>query len=162
MKNLNKFSFGVPLVILLMVVVGCNFSIGTALMSGLKTSKDKEGKQPAETFTPGEVIHATTVISNNPGKVKVRFQMTADKDMFGTKKGEPLKGSEVTLDIEGNKTAFYEIPGTGGLPGGKYTITAEMSDDKGEKIAYQSVEITMEESGAPRSGYSPPIGNGGG
>jgi hypothetical protein len=162
MKNLNKFSFGVPLVILLMVVIGCNFSFGTAFMSSLKTSKDKEGKQPAETFTPGEVIYARTDISNNPGKVKVRFLMTADKDMFGIKKGEPLKGAEVTLDIEGDKTAYYEIPGTGGLPGGKYTIIVEMSDDKGEKIASQSVEITMEENEDPKSGYSPPVGNGGG
>lgn len=162
MKNLNKFSLGVPLIILLMVVVGCNFSFGTAFMSSLKTSKDKEGKQPAETFTAGEVIYARTGISNNPGKVKVRFQMTADKDMFGIKKGDPLKGSEVTLDIEGDKSAYYEIPRTQGLPGGKYTIIAEMSDDKGEKIASQSVEITIEESGDSKSGYSPPIGNGGG
>ena len=141
-KTLNKFSLLTPLAILIFAVIGCNMS--TANLSGLKTSKDKEGKSSSTTFKSGDTLYGNATVQNNPGKVKVKFYLTAEEDTDLNKKGETLKGSEVTLEIDGDRTANYSVPVSEGFPGGKYKLTADMINEAGEKKDSKSVEITVE------------------
>ncbi|MEP6945241.1 MAG: hypothetical protein ABJA02_04935 [Acidobacteriota bacterium] len=118
-------------------------------MSSFKTSKDKDGKQEASTFKAGDTIYANAVISNAGGKTTTRFYLVADADSVAAKKGETVKGSEVKVDLPSAGTAQYSLPIPAGIPSGKFTLNAEMLDDKGEKKDSKSADITIEGSAAP-------------
>lgn len=113
----------------------CSFS--TASMSSFKASKDKEGKQEATSFKAGETIYGNAVISCSMSKTTTRLYLKDEK-------GEIVKGSEVKIDLPSSGTANYSLPLPMGVPGGKYTLFAEMLDDKGEKKDTKSVAITIE------------------
>lgn len=140
MKNLNKFSLFTPAAILILAVIGCNMS--TANMSSLTTSKDKEGKTAATTFSNGDTIFAAAAVSNNPGKVKVKTSLIAE-DAEGLNKGETLNGSDVTLELDGDGVSNYSLPVTESVPPGKYKLTADMINEEGEKKDSKTVEITV-------------------
>lgn len=141
MKYLNKFSLLIPAAILIFAIVGCNLS--SANMSGLTTSKDKEGKTAATRFSNGDTIFAAAAVSNNPGKVKVKTSLIAE-DAEGLSSGETLKGSDVTVELDGDGVSNYSLPVTESVPPGKYKLTADMINEAGEKKDSKTVEITVE------------------
>ncbi|MEQ1604585.1 MAG: hypothetical protein ABL999_06925 [Pyrinomonadaceae bacterium] len=120
-------------------VAACSFS--TASMSSFKTSKDKDGKTESTSFKAGETIYANAVIANAPGKTTTKIYINDDK-------GKVLPGSEVKVDLASSGTAAYNLPIPASFAGGKFTIVADMLDDKGEKKDSKNVAITIE-AGAP-------------
>lgn len=134
MKNLKTFSIAVCL--LVFVALGCNMS--TANMSSFKVGKDKAVASETTNFKPGDTIYGIAAISNNPGKVKVNFQL-ADST------GKALPGSEVSLDIDGDKTANYSLPLPADFDSGTYKLTADMINEAGEKKDGKAVSITVAE-----------------
>ncbi len=130
---------------LLAFAAACSFS--TASMSSFKTSKDKDGKTEATTFKAGETVYANAVITGSMSKTTTKIFMTDPS-------GKQVTGSEVKIDLPGSGTAAYNLPLPMGAPGGKYTITAEFMDDKGEKKDTKSVAITIEAAPAPPAGSS--------
>jgi hypothetical protein len=116
------------------VMQACSFS--TANMSSFKVFSDKDGKTEASNFKTGDTINGRADISNNPGKVKVKFTLVPDK-------GDAIKGAEVTVDIDGDKTASYTLPVTSALPAGNYKLNAEMLNGEGEKKGSKTVSITV-------------------
>lgn len=118
----------------------CSFS--TASMSSFKTSKDKDGKTESTTFKAGETVYANAVITGSMSKTTTKISMTDPA-------GKPVTGSEVKIDLPGSGTAAYSLPLPMGAPGGKYTVTADFLDDKGEKKDSKSVAITIEAAPAP-------------
>lgn len=140
MKKTGLF-LGAGVLALFILAAGCSFS--TANLSSLTTSTDKDGKNAATSFKTGDTIYAKAEISNNPGKVKVKYALTAE-DVKGMTKGETLKGSEISVDLEGaTNVASYNLPVVPVLPGGTYKLTADMLNDKGEKKDSKSVNITV-------------------
>lgn len=111
-------------------------------MSSFKTSKDKEGKTESTTFKAGETIYANAVITGSMSKTTTKIFMTDPS-------GKQVTGSEVKVDLPGSGTAAYNLPLPMGAPGGKYTVTAEFLDEKGEKKDSKSVAITIEAAPAP-------------
>lgn len=134
MKNLKTFSIALGLIVF--VALGCNMS--TANMSSLKVGKDAAASSESTSFKPGETIYAVAMISNNPGKVKVNFQMTDST-------GKALPGSEVSLDIDGDRTANYSLPLPESFDAGSYKLTADMINDAGEKKDSKTVSVTVAE-----------------
>ena len=120
-------------------VAACSFS--TANMSSFETSKDKDGKTKSTTFKAGETIYANAVIANAPGKTTTKIYINDDK-------GKLLPGSDVKVELASSGTAAYNLPIPASFAGGKFTIVADMLDDKGEKKDSKSVSITIE-AGAP-------------
>lgn len=149
----NKFTLLIALTALASIALACSFS--TANMSSFKTSKDKDGKQEASSFKAGDTLYANAVISNAGDKTTTRFYLVADADSPGVKKGETLKGTEVKVDLPSAGTAQYSLPIPATMAGGKFTLNAEMLDEKGEKKDSKSTAITIEGSAAP----APPAGN---
>lgn len=143
----NKFTLLIALTALASIALACSFS--TANMSSFKTSKDKDGKQEATTFKAGDTIYANAVISNAGSKTTTRFYLVADADGPGVKKGETVKGTEVKVDLPSAGTAQYSLPIPAGMSSGKFTLNAEMLDEKGEKKDSKSTSITIEGSAAP-------------
>jgi hypothetical protein len=141
MKRSNLISVFCVTLALLSATVACNWS--TANLSSFATSKDKDGKQAATSFKAGDTIFATAQVSNNSGKVKVNLSVVAE-DAKGLKKGETLKGSEVSLDVDGDKSANYNLPLPESFPGGKFKVVADMINESGEKKDSKSVDITVE------------------
>jgi hypothetical protein len=121
-------------------------------MSSFKTSKDADGKQEASAFKTGETIYANAVISNAGDKVTVRMYLTSDD---AAKKDEPVPGSEVKVDLPGSGTAKYSLPIPDGIKGGKFTVVAEMLNDKGEKKDGKIAPITIEATASPRKADKP-------
>lgn len=125
---------------LIALASACSFS--TANMSSFKTSKDKEGKTEATTFKAGETLYANAIISNSMSKTSTKLYLQDEK-------GKTVPGSEVKVDLPSSGTANYTLPIPMGVPGGKYTVFAEMLDEKGEKKDSKSVAITIEAAPAP-------------
>ncbi len=118
----------------------CNMS--TANMSSFKIASDKEGTKETTSFKGGDTIYGRAVIANNGGKVKVKMQINVD-DVPGMTKGDMVKGSDVTVDMDGDGTATYTLPIPNGVKGGKYIVSADMINDAGEKKDSKSVNITI-------------------
>ncbi len=140
MKKINVISVTSLIAILLFVTIGCNFS--TANMSSLNTSKDAEGKEIASEFKSGDTLYANAKIGNNPGKVKVKYYLVAD-DVKGLTKGETLKGSDVSVDIEKDGVAKYNVPVAPGFLPGTYTLNADMLNEEGEKKDSKTAKVTV-------------------
>lgn len=129
---------------LLFVILGCNFS--TANMSGLETSTDKEGSSKASDFNAGETLYARAPIANNPGKVKVKFYLVAE-DVKGLSKGDTLKGSDVSVEVDGDGVATYSVPVSQGFLPGTYTLHADMLNEAGEKKDSKTKQVTVSGTG---------------
>lgn len=119
----------------MVAAAACSFS--TANMSSFKTSKDKEGKQETTTFKAGETLYANAVISNAPGKTTTKIYVQDEK-------GKLVEGTQVKVDLPSSGVANYSLPIPAGLSGGKYTVYADMLDEKGEKKDGKSVAISIE------------------
>jgi len=139
LKNTKLFS-GISVGMILFILLACNAS--TANMSSFKTAKDKEGKDETTSFKTGDTIHGFAVISNNPGKVKVKFSLVVD-DADGMKAGDIVKGSDVSVDLDGSGTATYTLPIPETALAGKYTLKADMINEAGEKKDGKTVSITV-------------------
>jgi hypothetical protein len=130
-KTVSIFAF----CLLIIAVLACNAT--TANISSFKLAKDKDGKNVASDFNAGEKIFGLAQISNNGGKVKVKFRLVAD-DVKGMTAGETVKGTEVNVDVEGDGIASYTLTTPQTTPGGNYKVIAEMmynDEKKDEKTA---------------------------
>ncbi|MEO6393493.1 MAG: hypothetical protein ABIP75_16710, partial [Pyrinomonadaceae bacterium] len=95
-----------------------------------------------------------TTVSNNPGKVKVKFKLVYD-DAKGQKSGDPVTafdgGKEQTLDVDGSRVVYYELTmPSSGMPNGKYKAEVRMLNDKDEEKEKKTA--TFEVAGFPEGG----------
>jgi len=144
MRNLRTFSVASLLALFVFAAIGCNVS--TANLSSLKTSKDKDGKTESAGFKSGETLYAKAAVSNNPGKVKVKLYLVAD-NVKGMTAGDTLKGSEVTVDVDGDGWASYSVPVSEAFAAGTYKLNADMINDAGEKKDSKTAAVTIAEAG---------------
>lgn len=136
MKKTNMFSIGIIFAVAMFLMLACNAS--TANMSSLKTSTDKEGKSETNKFKIGDTMYGNAAISNNPGKVKVKLYLVDSK-------GETLKGTDVSVDLEGDAVAKYNLTLPEGMAPGTYKLNADMMNEAGEKKDSKSVDVTISE-----------------
>jgi len=139
-KNLPTLA--IAAVVLFTAAWACNMS--TANISSFKTSKDREGKQESTSFKGGETIYGRAAISNNMGKVKIKLKITVD-DVKGMDKGDMVKGSDVTIDMDGDGTGIYSLAVPVGVKSGKYILTADMVNEAGETKDTKSVNLNVSE-----------------
>lgn len=142
MNNTKTVSI-VALCLLIIAALAC--SATTANISSIKLAKDKEGKNVASDFKAGDVIYGLAQISNNGGKVKVKFRLVAD-DVKGMTAGETVKGTEITVDMEGDGIASYTLTTPQAMLSGNYKVIAEMlyNDEKKDEKS-----IGLKVAGAP-------------
>lgn len=136
----NKITIFIATAVFAIAASACSFS--TASMSSFKTAKDKEGKTESTTFKGGDTLYANAVITGSMSKTTTKIWLTDPS-------GKTVTGSEVKIDLPGSGTAAYSLPIPAGVPGGKYTVTADFMDDKGEKKDSKSVAVTIEGGSAP-------------
>jgi uncharacterized protein YfaS (alpha-2-macroglobulin family) len=136
MNKFRTFSMASILALVVFAALGCNVS--TANLSSLKVSKDKEATSETSSFKGGDTIYGKAMVSNNPGKVKVKLYLSDPK-------GATMPGSEVTLDIDGDGSANYSLPTTEAMPAGSYKLTADMINDAGEKKDSKSATFNITE-----------------
>lgn len=142
----NKYLAVSVLALMSFAFQACSFS--TANLSSLKVSKEKEAAAEASSFNAGETLYAKANVSNNPGKVKVKLYMVAE-DAKGLTKGTTVPGSEVSLDVDGDGAANYNLPIEAGLPSGSYKLNADMINESGEKKDSKSAEVRIVGESAP-------------
>ena len=140
----NKFQLAISISALFAFGIACNMS--TANLSSLKVGKDQNVSTEASTFKSGEKVYGVAVVSNAPSETTVKFQLTADA-VEGMTKGEQIKGSNVDVKVpDGGGTATFSMTVPSNMPGGRYTLTADMHNDAGEKKDSKSASITIESS----------------
>lgn len=128
------------LCLVLIANVACSFS--TANLSSLKLGKDKTVTQETSSFGAGDTIYAVAVVSNAPGKVKVKGRLAVE-DVPGQEKG-PIPGLETTLDLAGSGTATFTFsPPADGWPKGKYNVEAVMLNENGEQKDQKTASFTV-------------------
>ncbi len=140
MKIIVTLLAGIVLALSFVALQGC--SLSTANLSSFKTSTDKDGKTEATSFKTGDTLYGKAQVSNNPGKVKVKFYLVAE-DVKGMTKGDTLKGSDVTVDIDGDQVANYTVPVSPGFLAGTYKLNADMLNEGGEKKDSKTVNVTV-------------------
>jgi hypothetical protein len=130
-KNINLI---VGLSLLLGVVLACGAT--TANISNLKLSSDKAGKNETKSFKPGDEIYTTGQISNNGGKVDVKWRILYDE---GDKAGQPVPGAEKTLEAQGDQPfVFWITLPPAGFKDGRYKSEVSMmysGEQKDQKSA---------------------------
>jgi len=141
MKILRTFSSAAMLALTIFILQGCNVS--TANMSSFETFSDKEGKTKATSFKAGETVYAKATISNNPGKVKIKFSMIPEADIEDMKKGESIKELEKSFDMDGDGVATYNFTANSSFPGGTFTINVDMLNEQGEKKDGKTATVTI-------------------
>lgn len=142
----SKYIFVISAAFAAIFAIACSFS--TASLSDLTVSKDKDGKQAASTFKAGDTIYARATVSGSMSKHTVKYKVIAD-DVAGMKKGDTVKGSETAIVLESSGVAILTLPVPANIVGGKYTIVADMVDEKGEAKGSKSANITIEAGAAP-------------
>ena len=127
---------------MLAMAAGCSFT--TANISSLKFSKDKEGSVQTNTFAPGDIVYATTIVSNNPGKVTLKFQLIAEK-VEGERENFHVTNLDTTLEVDGSKPATYFVqPPPSGWPAGRYRVEVAMLTERGEQKDQETGTFTVE------------------
>ena len=127
----NKWSFALAVGMFIAVVLACSAS--TANISSLKIASDEDGKNEKKSFKPGEKLYVVATVSNNPGKVQLKFRILND-DVKGETSGTPVPGLEKTLDVEGSRPAFFWVTlPPGGDINGRYKAEVSMLNEKGEQ-----------------------------
>ena len=136
----HRIKSAMALGLFLALVVACNMS--TANLSSLKLGKDKSASQEASTFGADETVYAVAIVSNAPGKVKVKG-LLAFEDVEGQKPG-PIPGLEKTLDLDGSGTATYTFtPPPSGWPKGKFKVEVTLMDESGAQKDQKSATFSV-------------------
>ena len=141
MRRIN-WNLLLPFMLLLAVVLACNFSKTTANISGLRLGKDKEASSVVHDFSARDTIYGVAEISNVPDKVRVKGRLIVD-EVEGEKPG-PIPGLEDTVDLGGSGTATFTFtPPTAGWPKGRYKmeilLLTEGGEQKDQEVASFSV-----------------------
>lgn len=132
MRKIINSVIGISL--LLAVVLACGAT--TANISSLKVSSDEAAKEETRTFKPGDKVYTTAQISNNGGKVDVKWRLLYDE---GDKAGQPVPGAEKSLEVEGDRPAsFWVTLPPEGFKNGRYKSEVSMmysGEQKDQKSA---------------------------
>lgn len=137
---IKRWSFAPGLLLLLVAASACSFT--TANISSLKLGKDKAVTQETSSFGARDTVYAGAVISNAPGKVKVKGRLVVD-NVPGQQSG-PIPGLEKTLDLPGSSTADFTFsPPTAGWPKGTYKLEVLMLNENGEQKDQKSASFTV-------------------
>lgn len=142
MMRITRWNLTIGLSLLLVSNLACNFSVTTANISSLKLGKDKTVSQETSSFSTGDTIYGVAVISNAPGKLKVKGRLVVE-DVAGQQIG-PIPGLETTLDLAGSGTATFTFsPPPAGWPKGKYKVEALMLDENGVQKDQKAASYTV-------------------
>ena len=137
----------------LLFVAGCKVSCTTANISSLKFSKDKEGTAQTNSFAAGDTVYAIATVSNNPGKVTLKFRLFAEK-VEGTPENTPVPNLDVSVEVPGDGGGIYTLRPTSGVwTPGRYRVEAVMLYN-GEQKDQETGTFTV--TGASGGGAPPP------
>lgn len=129
--------------VLFLSVAGCKVSCTTANISGLKFSKDKEGKVEASSFAPGDTIYATATVSNVPSKVTLKFRLFTEK-VEGQQENAPVPNFDVSLELPTDGYGYYTLtPPPAGWPAGRYRVEVAMLVEGGEQKDQETGTFTV-------------------
>ena len=125
------------------LLTACNFSVSTANLSSLKLGKDKDVTTEATSFAPQDTVYAIAVVSNNPGKVTVKFEFYLEK-VEGQQDNMHVPGGDVSVDLPGSGTDDYKLsPPQGGWDKGTYRLEAKMLNENGEQKDMKKATFTV-------------------
>lgn len=140
--HIQTLRLALVVAVLLVVLEGCQFSVSTANLSGLKIGKDKSVSQETSTFGATDSVYGVATVDNAPGKVKVKGRLIAD-DVPGEQNG-PIPGAESTVDLPGSGTATFTFtPPSNGWPKGKYKVEAIMLDENGQQKDQKTASFSV-------------------
>ncbi len=126
----------------LLLVGGCNFSVSTAHINGVKIGKDKAMTQEATAFAPTDTIYVASDIGNSSSKTSVKGRLLVE-DVAGQQVG-PIPGLETTVELPSSGTATFDFSApTSGWPVGKYKVEVLMMNDAGVQKDQKTVPFTV-------------------
>ena len=112
--------------LLLLYVGGCKVSCTTANVSSLRFSKDAKGTTQTKEFAPGDTVYAIATVSNNPGKVTLKFRLFTEK-VEGEQENAPVPNADVTVDVDGSGGGVYTLTPQGRVwAPGRYRVEVVM------------------------------------
>ena len=139
--RLHQLALALSVAVVLTVASACSFT--TANISGLKLSKDKDGRNETNTFAPGDSIYARAAVSNVPSKVTLKFRLFTE-DVEGQPKNSPVPQFDVSVEMPSDGVGTYSLtPPNAGWPVGKYRIDVAMLIESGEQKDQETTSFTV-------------------
>ena len=143
MSTVPRFALASLAVAALVLLAGCSFSFTTAHITTFVISSDKEGAHATSSFAPSDPIFAKVAIGNAPGKITLKWGLTAEK-VVGLAEHSPLPQLDKTYELPGEGTSTYSLtPPHTGWPAGTYSLHVSMLDDSGAEKDKRSETITV-------------------
>jgi hypothetical protein len=111
-------------IVVIFLILGCkNLSVGSASLTDVVISSDRDGKMETRNFKPGETVYANARISGDTSKSKVLFYIEDEQN-------RSLNGSKVTVNLEGADKALYYLKVPPDFSKGKLFVIAELDQDE--------------------------------
>lgn len=141
---------------LVAALAGCSFSFSTAHITDFAIAKDEAAKQPASAFAPAEPVYANVVVANVPGKVTLKWRLSAE-DVAGFAAHTPLPEADTNFELNGDGNSTYTLkPPKDGWPAGIYGVSVSLVDDSGaEKDKRSGTFRVAGAANAPNAGAAP-------
>jgi hypothetical protein len=125
----------IPVFVLLLVGLACNFSASTANIASATMAFDEEGTQPTTTYGPSDIFYCIVELKNAPDETTVKAAWTA-VDVEGVDANTAIE--ETTLS-SGDGLLHFELSNSNLWPAGSYKVDLYLNDELD-----QSVEFTVE------------------
>jgi hypothetical protein len=109
-----------------LVLSACSFSASSANINSAKMARDKDGKQPTNTFAPDEPFYCIVELSNAPGDTTLKAVWTAVK-AEGAKPNTKIDESKAT---GGSGQFQFNLTNQGPWPTGDYKVDLYLNDAK--------------------------------
>jgi len=141
--NIARRIAAAAFLLLTAALAGCNFSFSTAHITDFTIAKDEAAQQPANAFVPSARVYAKVVVANVPGKVTLKWRLSAEK-VAGFAEHTPLPEADTTFELNGDGNSTYTLkPPKTGWPAGTYGVSVSMVDDSGNEKDKRSGTFTV-------------------
>lgn len=146
----TKINFFIPVGILLLVSLACNFSYSTANLSDITFGRDKSGENPTTEFNPEDEIYAVTSINNAGRKNKIKFRLLFD-DVEEREAGALAHKLEREMDVEESRDVWFTFSVPGGFYPGRYKVEAVLTGEDGKELDRKTAIFTIKDGNSTKN-----------
>lgn len=129
----QHLKFYLVIAVLVLAMLACEFSAGTANIANAQMARDPEGNDPTSVFSPEENFYCVLQLANAPDDTSVKAVWTA-VDVAGADPDTQLYESEFTT---GSGSVYFELYNASPWPAGQYKVDLYMNDELDRTLKFQ-------------------------
>lgn len=146
----SKINFLIAFSLLLVISLGCNFSVSTANLDEIKFDKDKSGSNSKTNFNPNDEIFAISGVNNASGKNKVNFRLLFD-NVEGAKSGTVAYKIEKEMETQSDQKIWLNFGVPGGFVPGSYKFEVVLKNEDGKELDRKTATFSISGDGSGKT-----------